>query len=162
MDNYMKKKRNKRYGDLIVNNLGAITMFIIIILISLQVITRYVFKHPLSWSEELTRYFLIWLVMIGAVMGLSNKEHIKIETFVHLLSPKSQKLFYLFSDLIIIFVLSVLLFYGYSFALLNRSQYSPSMSRMSLFWPFLAMPIGCGLMLIYVIGDFLKKIGLLK
>ncbi|GAI67930.1 unnamed protein product, partial [marine sediment metagenome] len=102
----MKKKRNKRYSDLIVNNLGAITMFIILILVSSQVITRYVFKYPLSWSEELARYFLIWLVMIGAVTGLSNKEHIKIETFVHLLSSKSQKLFYLFSDLIIIFVLS--------------------------------------------------------
>jgi len=159
------KKTNKKcinIIDIIVNYTGAIIMLIIIILVSLQIFSRYIFKSPPSWPEELSRYSLIWLVMIGAVIGLSNKEHIKIETFVHLLNAKYRKLFYLLSDFVMFFVLFILLIYGYSFASLNINQYSPSMSWMSLFWPFLAIPVGSGLMLIYVIVDFFKKIGILN
>ncbi len=158
----MRKKIGKRFIGLAIDNIGAIIMLIIIILVFLQVITRYVFKNPLSWSEELARCFLIWLVMVGAVMAFRGKEHLKIEGFVHLVSSKYQKLFYLFSDLIIIFVSSVILFYGYSFVMLNRSQYLPSMNWLSISWICLSIPIGSGLILIYAIEDFLKKINLLK
>lgn len=158
----MGKKYGKRFIELAIDNMGAMIMLIIIILVFLQVITRYIFKNPLFWSEELARYFLIWLTMVGAVMAFKDEEHLKIEVFVRLLSSKYQKLFYLFSDLIIIFVSSVLLFYGYSFAILNSSQYTPSISWLSLFWICLAIPIGSGLILIYAIIDFLKKVNLLR
>jgi len=158
----MRKKFGKRFIGLVIDNTGAIIMFIIIILVFLQVIARYVFKNPLSWSEELARCSLIWLVMVGAVMASRDKEHLKIEGFVHLVSSKYQKLFYLFSDLIIIFVSSVILFYGYSFVMLNRSQHLPSMSWLSISWICLSIPIGSGLILIYTIEDFLKKVNILK
>ena len=158
----MRKKFGKRFIGLAIDNIGVIIMFIIIILVFLQVIARYVFKNPLSWSEEVARCFLIWLVMVGAAMASRDKEHLKIEGFVHLVSSKYQKLFYLFSDLIIIFVSSVILIYGYSFAMLNWSQYLPSMSWLSIFWICLSIPISSGLILIYAIEDFLKKVNLLK
>lgn len=153
----MRISWNKKYFEILISNLGAIILFIIIILVALQVISRYIFRQPLFWTEELARYGLIWLSMVGGAMGVCDKEHIKIETFIHLLKPQKQKLFNIFSDLIIIFVSSILLFHGYSFALLNKSQYSPSMEWMSMFWPFLALPLGGGLILFCVIKNILKN-----
>lgn len=158
----MRKKCGKRFIDSAIDNIGAIIMLIILILIFYQVSTRYIFKSASPWSEELARYFLIWLAMVGAVMAFKDKEFLKIEIYVSLLSSKYQKLFYLFSDLITVFVSLVLLFYGYSLAMLNRSQYSPSMTWLSLFWICLVIPISGGLILIYAIEDFLKKVNLLK
>jgi len=158
----MRKICGKRFISLALDNIGAVIMLIIIILVFLQIITRYVFNSPLSWSEESARCFLVYLVMVGAVMGSRDKEHLKIEGFVHLVNSKYQKLFYLFSDLIIIFVSSVILFYGYTFVMLNWSQHLPSMSWLSVSWIYLSMPISAGLILIYAIEDFLKKVNLLK
>ena len=44
----------------------AITVAIMIIIITYQVIMRYVFANANSWSEELARYLFIYDVMIGA------------------------------------------------------------------------------------------------
>lgn len=158
----MARKRDKRFIDSALDNIGAIIVLTIIILVIFQIIARYVFKSPSPWSEELARYSLIWLVMLGAVMSFKDKECLKIEFFVDLLSSKYQKLFHLFSDLIIFFVSSVVLYYGWSFVILNHSQHSPSIVWLPLSWICLAMPVGSGLILIYVIEDFLKELNLFK
>lgn len=158
----MTKNRNIKFLDSIINNIGALIMLMIIIIVFYQVILRYVFKVGLPWSEEIARYLLIWLAMVGAVMAFKDKEFLKLELYVSSLSLKYQKLFCLFSSLITIFVSSVLLFYGFSLALLNRSQYSPSITWLRLFWVCIAIPVGGGLIMVYAIKDFLKELNLLK
>lgn len=158
----MRKKRVKRFIGLVIDYLGATLMLVIIILVFLQVTTRYIFKNPTPWSEELSSYLLIWLTMVGAIMSFKEKESLKIEAFVQLLSSKYQRLPHLFSDLVIIFVSSVILINGYSFAMLNITQYSHSIRWLSKFWVYLAIPIHSGAILIYTIEDFLKKINILK
>ena len=158
----MRKKRVKGFIGLVIDYLGATLMLVIIILVFLQVTTRYIFKNPTSWSEELSSYLLIWLTMVGAIMSFKEKESLKIEAFVQLLSSKYQRLPHLFSDLVIIFVSSVILINGYSFAMLNITQYSHSIGWLSKFWVNLAIPIHSGAILIYTIEDFLKKINILK
>ncbi len=45
----------------------------------MQVITRYCFFYSLVWSEEITRYCMIWMTFIGAAYAVSRQEHINID-----------------------------------------------------------------------------------
>lgn len=49
-----------------------------VLLVFLQVIMRTVFKHSLTWSEELSRYIFIWQIWLGASIALKYNEHIRV------------------------------------------------------------------------------------
>lgn len=54
-----------------------VVLFAAIVLVGgLQVISRYVFNASLSWSEELQRYGLIWIVFLALVAGYRRGAHI--------------------------------------------------------------------------------------
>lgn len=53
----------------------------IVVNITAQVISRYLFGHPLVWVEEVATYSFIWATFVGAALGLKYDRHVKIETF---------------------------------------------------------------------------------
>lgn len=76
-------------GWRVVASLGAIEraagiglIALMVVTITLQVVTRYVWGQPLVWVEELATYSFIWAVFLGAALGLKEMRHIRIETFL--------------------------------------------------------------------------------
>jgi len=59
----------------------------IVISMSIQIVTRYLFGQPLVWVEESAGYSFIWLVFLGASAGFKELRHIRIDTFVERLRP---------------------------------------------------------------------------
>jgi tripartite ATP-independent transporter DctM subunit len=51
------------------------------------VISRYVFNAPLTWSDELASILFLWLAMLGAVIALQRGEHMRLTTFLNMMSP---------------------------------------------------------------------------
>jgi len=51
------------------------------------VISRYVFHHPIIWSDELASTLFLWLAMLGSAMALHRSEHMRMTAFVGMLSP---------------------------------------------------------------------------
>ena len=49
-----------------------------IVIISAQVIFRYVFNSSLSWPEEIARYLFTWMIFLGAALALRDKTHIAV------------------------------------------------------------------------------------
>jgi len=52
------------------------------------VISRYVFSAPLDWSDELASILFLWLAMLGAVIALRRDEHMRLTTFLGMMSPR--------------------------------------------------------------------------
>ena len=47
---------------------------------AMQVVTRYVFKIPLPWSEEMARYLFLWLTWVGASSyATKERKHVSID-----------------------------------------------------------------------------------
>lgn len=89
----------KRYGSL-VQRIGrierAVGIFLLVIItggIFSQVVSRYLFGLPLVWVEELSTYAFLWLVFVGASLGLKKKRHINIISFVSRWPEERQYLF---------------------------------------------------------------------
>ena len=61
--------------------LGLSAMFLILLA---QVIMRYVFSRPLTWSEEAARFIFVYVSFIGISYAYRHKGHIRMEVVVNL------------------------------------------------------------------------------
>jgi len=53
----------------------------ILITMGMQVISRYVFQSPISWSEEIARLAMIWLTFLSASFVAARHQHIAVDLF---------------------------------------------------------------------------------
>ncbi len=60
---------------------GIGLILLIVIAITVQVFTRYALGRPIAWVEESATYAFIWMVFVGASLGLKKGRHIFIATF---------------------------------------------------------------------------------
>jgi TRAP-type transport system small permease protein len=103
---------------------GLALIAVIVVTISVQVFTRYAFNYPIIWVEELATYAFIWGTFVGASLGLKHGRHIKIETFVALLSPQRAAMVR-FAGLFLIAVLMVMLIkHGWTVMAMEGRSYS--------------------------------------
>lgn len=67
-----------------------------------NVVLRYLFNSGIDVSEELSRYFFVWLTYIGAVVVMRENGHLGVDTFVGTLSRNGRLICMIISDLIIL------------------------------------------------------------
>jgi len=111
------------------NGVIGILILVMSLLAFTQVLSRYVFEFPLPWIEELTRYLMVWMVLIGAALGVAKKAHLGVEIMEFLLSPGKQRIL---NAIImgLIMILGLVLFIVSSLFTLDQidiSQLSPAM-----------------------------------
>lgn len=69
-----------------------------VILLFLQVVSRYIFRYSLPWSEELALICFILSIYFGASQAVKRKQHLKIEILTNFLPPKIKKVFEILSN----------------------------------------------------------------
>jgi TRAP-type C4-dicarboxylate transport system permease small subunit len=72
----------------ILEILGTVTLGIMTILVVYQVITRYVFNAPSPFSEALSQYLFVWMIMFGSAYVYGSREHLTIDLLKDKFSPK--------------------------------------------------------------------------
>jgi len=88
---------------------SAFFLVCLVALVLLHVFSRYLFETPLSWTEELARYAMIWLVFIAAAQITSGDGHIVITLVDRFSSPLALKLFVILSRLTVFSACALLL-----------------------------------------------------
>jgi TRAP-type C4-dicarboxylate transport system permease small subunit len=101
------------------------TMISIMVAVGLGVFFRYVLDSPLYWTDELSRYALVWMTFIGGAALVGSKNgHAKLDIFVERMPPKNKRAATFLAILIETAVL-VLVFVG-SCILISKSSASSS------------------------------------
>ncbi len=147
------------YLNILLKWLIILLLFVLTVVVLMQVFFRYVMFASLPWSEEVSRYLQIWLVMIAAAYGFSYGEHIEVKFFKEKLQEKPL-LYKVITSLIYILLLLVLyIFVTYSFDFASRVEFqrTPAL-RISMLWPTLALPVGGFLMILQVLKLLLNVI----
>jgi len=125
-----------------------------------QVFTRFVIKQPSTWTEEIARYTFIYLVMIGASLGVKNSVHFGMTMFSDKLHGKARDYYQRFViNGIILLAAIFMLVIGTEFAMsygLNRV--SPTF-LVPMAWVFAIVPVSAVFMILFAIqnmffGDF--------
>jgi TRAP-type C4-dicarboxylate transport system permease small subunit len=63
----------------------------IVTIVTSEVVLRYVFKHSLIFTEELSRYLMVWIVFLGSALAIRDEAHIRINILVKRLNPTLRK-----------------------------------------------------------------------
>jgi len=100
-----------------------------------NVVLRYVFNSGWNFSEEMSRYFFVWLTFIGAILAFRDHNHVGVETVVRLLGPKGRYVCIAVTNLVIL-ACAVVLFWGTWLQHgINASMTAPVVG-LSMIWVF--------------------------
>lgn len=93
---------------LTIEEWSLILMLVVLLtMVFLEVVLRYL-SLPLFWTEEITRYLFIWIIMIGSIVGIEKKLHFNVEFIVKYLPNGLQKVIAVFSNLVVIVFLLIM------------------------------------------------------
>jgi len=140
--------------------LTATSMAILVIVVTWQVITRFIMNNPSSWTEELAIYLMIWVGLLGSAVALNRKAHLGIDYFVGKLPIKSRLLTQLFVFICIAgFSIMVLFFGGIKLVNTNliNNQMSPALG-FKVAYVYLAVPISGFFLTLYSIEFFIETL----
>ena len=132
---------------IVVILVGALT-----ITVGLQVFFRYVIQSSLIWSEEISRYFLIWVSFLGASIALRKQSHINVSMLLDFLTKRGFGIAAILSYTISLVTLLVLSYFGSVIALRNMHQLSV-VTKVPMGIVYLCIPIASLLMLVQIMEN---------
>ncbi len=140
---------------------GVVVIFLAAMtaVVFLQVIFRFVIKGSLPWSEEVSRYLMVWVTFIGASIGVKHGAHIGVEAFVNLLPVVLRRWAAILAGLLSLAFLAVIAYNSSRLIqfLWSTGQLSPAM-QIPMYWAYLAVPAGTILMGIRFVQAIYRKL----
>lgn len=106
-----------------------------------QIVMRYIFNHPLIWSEEMARYLFIWMAFIGIGYGVKYDLHIKMEAFLAIFPQKVQQGVVIVTEIVALVFLGIVLVPSIQFAV-HTGHVPSSAMGIPMYWVYSAFPVG--------------------
>jgi len=135
----------------------AIIMGVMVINVLWQVFTRFVLGAPSSFTDELARYLMIWLSILGAAYISGKNKHVSIDVLAERLS-ESRKVVTtkMVALIVVIFSFAALVIGGGRLVYLTYTlqQHSPSL-HVPLAFVYVILPISGLLIIYYRLNDFI-------
>lgn len=102
--------RSVELTNRVVEMLCSLLLVVMIFLVVIQVVFRYVLHAPISWSEEVAIFMLIWFGLLSVATAVYRHEHIAISAIYDHLSKKWQYILSIAVQLLIlVFSLNIML-----------------------------------------------------
>lgn len=144
----------------LVGWLLAALLLVMSVLISWQVFARYVMGSSLSFSEEVSRFSMVWMAMLGAAYAYRYGSLIAVDLLTMLSGPKISRILRLTVAAASCLFAFVLLTQGWALTERVASQTAPS-TRVSMAWLYGSMPAGAALIFLNAIAiiaqDFVNE-----
>lgn len=110
----------------------------------LGVLVRYVIPLPLTFTEELARYLMIWMALLAVSSGIAHREHIGVEFIFGRLPAKVRRWLAVTFDLMAFAFFFAIFFYGIGFAVQGFSRLT-MIYAIPKGYPFLGVPLAAGM-----------------
>jgi TRAP-type C4-dicarboxylate transport system permease small subunit len=125
-----------------------------------QIITRFVLEQPAEWSEILIRFSLIWMVFLGIPTAFRQGAMVSVDVLYRWSPPKFRRVLDWVVCLAALALVAIIIWWGWDYAQRGSVQTMASLEGVSMFWAYLAMPVGGLFCVIGIIGNLLDPIRL--
>lgn len=147
MTAFMEQYRRVVDGmNIVIRWVLAALMLIMTVLIGWQVMARFIIGDSLTFSEEVSRFVMVWLVIVGAAYAAKNGRLMKVDIVEHMLSGKAKQTVIMIAGLLSIVFYLVLVVFGFFIVNAVSYQLTPA-TEVSMSIPMAALPVG-GILLI--------------
>lgn len=127
------------YGRLL-DWLLALTVGVLVVPVTLQIIARFTELIPhWIWTEEMARFLFIWMVMLGAMVGIRDGSHFEMDVWPEL-RPRGDALLRLVANVCVLAFALMFVWYGIKFVQFGWDQ-SSELAEMPMVYIFVAWPL---------------------
>ena len=124
----------------LLNVLLGVTVAALVVPVTLQMVSRLTGLIPAwIWTEEMSRFCLIWMIMIGAILAQKENIHFIVDVFPNL-SPKTAAALELFTSVFILIFAGIFVWYGIGFVEFAWWRTS-ELADIPLWWIHLPWPV---------------------
>ncbi len=142
----------KRILDKTVLAVTSVLFVVMIVIVFGQVIARYVLHNSLSWSEEIARYLLVWVVFLSAGYVLGQGSHIFLDVIFNIFPRSLQRVFRKISCLFLLGFSYVITNYGWELVQVGTRQKSSAVG-LPMWLVYFAIPVGGALLVLYCLFE---------
>jgi TRAP-type C4-dicarboxylate transport system permease small subunit len=115
-----------------------------------QVFARYVLNAAPGWTEELSRYLMMWVTLLGGAAVLRSGGHIAVTALFDWLPRRAHPALLVLRDAAMLAALAILFWHGWGYAEINAVQESAAMEiRKSIIYA--ALPLGAALTMLMLV-----------
>lgn len=137
--------------------LCAALLILVVLIIFGNVIARYFFHAPIRGSDEVSQYLFLWLSYLGALAALMRGLHYSFPNLVEMLPRIPRAAVKTLSDLIVLFILLALVWFGWQLVDRLSFQTSPALG-LPVYYAYAALPLTAAFMALVVCGQILTRL----
>ena len=120
-----------------------------------QIVTRFVLEQPAEWSEVLIRFSLIWMVFLGIPMAFRQGAMVSVDALYRAVPAGARRVLDLVVALAALALMLIVLWWGYDYAVRGSVQTMAGLESLSMFWAYIAMPVGALFSLLGIVANYL-------
>lgn len=133
----------------------AVMMLFMVLLTFVEVLRRYFLSTNWAWSEELVRYLTVWCTFLGGAAAFRAGALVCFDLVLLKLPAKVQAILGLITNTTILVLIAFI--FKLSLDAVTKpsvvNQFSAALG-FSMFWPYVSIPIGLGVMLLFIIEHY--------
>ena len=128
----------KRIVDLyfkLLKLLIVLCMLAMVVLVFGNVVLRYAFNSGISVSEELSRWFFVWMIFLGSIVALKDRAHLGMDSLVRRLPPLGKRICLVVGHMLSLFICWLIFSGSWQQAVINLNVVAPASGlSMGLFY----------------------------
>lgn len=134
--------------DVLASAIERVSLFVsvvfggsMVVIVIAGVIARYAMRNPFAWTEEASRFLMIWMVLLGMSVVTRNRENLCVEFLVIKLPVFLQRIIKFINEVLVMGFLYILVVEGFKMAVNAKVQMVPSLG-ITMYYPLLCIPVG--------------------
>jgi TRAP-type transport system small permease protein len=141
----------------ILEYMMGIMMIALVCITSIEVVLRYVFNNPTSWSSELARFLLMWVTFTGSSIVTRRCTHLTMGLNIHrFVGGKVSRRIKVLVTIVIAVIMFVIAWYGAKITIISGHRIAP-MTKLPMYIPWSAMPVNAIIMTLFLITEAIKQ-----
>ena len=120
-----------------------------------QIVTRFILESPAEWTEVLIRFCLIWMVFLGIPTAFRQGAMVSVDLLYRLSGQRMRRVLDTVVAIAAMTLSAIILWWGWDYANRGSVQSMIGLEGVSMFWAYLAMPVGAVFSMIGIIGNWL-------
>jgi TRAP-type C4-dicarboxylate transport system permease small subunit len=145
--------------EIIQSAFSFILFIALVIVVLIQVTSRFISHNPVIWSEETARFLLFWVTLMGASLSVKNKRHFTIEFFTpeKIKNESIKRIFQIIPDLCITLFALFMIIAGIKYCQMGYLRVGPS-SNINMLYIYMAIPVAGATMVTYSLFHIIQLV----
>lgn len=148
----------KNYVNKLIFFIGTVLLTVLVLTVTWQVVSRYVFNSPSMFTDELSRFLLMWIGMLGATYAFGTKAHLAMDIVHGLVNKGTLKVLRIIIPILAVIFIGVVMVIGGSLLTMNTMKQLSPVMQLPMGIVYSILPVTGILNVIYLLGDIKEEL----